>query len=152
MPHLQLDVPAHYPTETKRALAKRMGELYAELMQTTPDLVDVTFRELGEGGVWHCGYGDPTPAAVLSLEIRRGRSPEQRERFAEALHELVGEALGLDPLALTIEFTQHAGDEVYKKVLIDGELRGGLGADWTPGETTTPLLDTLRDRARTPQG
>src|SRR5580658_3535300 len=109
MPHLQLDVPGRRPVAAKRELARKLGDLYAEIMQTTPDLVDVTFRELGEGGVWRCRAGEPSPAAVLSCEIRRGRPPEQRTRLAEALHSACVEAFGLDPLYLTVEFTQHAG-------------------------------------------
>ena len=46
-------------------------------MQTTPDLVTVAFRELGEDGLWCCGAGEPEPAAQLSCDIRRGRPPEQ---------------------------------------------------------------------------
>jgi len=144
MPHLQLDVPNHYPLTVKRDLAARMGRHYAEIMQTTADLVHVTFRELGEGGVWHCTGGDPiTPAAVLSCEIRRGRTPEQRERLGEALMNACVEALGLDALLMNVEFTQHAGDEIYGQIMVDGKLTGGLSKDWSPSETQTPMLATL---------
>ena len=34
----QFDLPRAYPAETKRRLARRVGELYAELMQTTREL------------------------------------------------------------------------------------------------------------------
>ena len=148
MPHLQLDLPSRYPLEVKRVLAQRLGGLYAAIMQTTPDIVHVTFRELGEGNVWHCGTSEPAPAAVMSCDIRRGRPPEQRERLGAALHEACVETLGLDPLRLTIEFTQHAGDEIFGKTLVDGVLRGGLAQDWTPDETATPLMDTLKAAAR----
>src|SRR5258706_8293982 len=82
MPFLQLDVPNHYPVEVKRGLARRLGEKYARIMQTTPDMVTVAFRELGEGGVWRCNAGEPEPAAVLSCDIRRGRVAEQPGRLA----------------------------------------------------------------------
>jgi phenylpyruvate tautomerase PptA (4-oxalocrotonate tautomerase family) len=61
MPYLQLDVPKHYAVEVKRALAQRLGDSYARIMQTTPELVTVSFRELGQGGVWSCGAGEPEP-------------------------------------------------------------------------------------------
>jgi phenylpyruvate tautomerase PptA (4-oxalocrotonate tautomerase family) len=147
MPHLQLDIPSRHPIGVKRELARKLGQLYARIMQTTPDLVDVTFRELGAGNVWSCA-GAPSPAAVVSCDIRRGRPPEQRARLADALHGACVEALGLDPVSLTIEFTQHSGDEVFKKVLVDGKLRGGLGRDWSPSETTTPLIESLKAEAR----
>jgi phenylpyruvate tautomerase PptA (4-oxalocrotonate tautomerase family) len=44
MPYLQLDVPNRYPVEVKRDLARRLGDAYSRIMQTTPDLVTVAFR------------------------------------------------------------------------------------------------------------
>lgn len=148
MPHLQLDVPCQYPVAVKRDLAQRLGRLYGEIMQTTPDIVHVTFREHAEGGVWHCGNDAPVPGAVLSCDIRRGRPPEQRARLGEALFDACVDTLGLDPLHLTVEFTQHAGDEIFGKTLVDGVLRGGLAKDWSAAETTVPLLDSLRAEQR----
>jgi phenylpyruvate tautomerase PptA (4-oxalocrotonate tautomerase family) len=144
MPNLQLDVPAKYPPAVKRKLAKRFGDLYAEVMQTTPDLVDVTFRELGEGSLWRCGEKEPVPAATLICDIRRGRPPEQREQLARALVNACVEALGLDPLLISVEFTQHSGDEIYRTILIDGVPRGGLSKDWSASETNTPLVEAIR--------
>src|SRR5262249_42676986 len=95
MPYLQLDAPHHYAVDVKRALARRLGESYARIMQTTPELVTVAFRELGEGGVWCCGAGEPEPAALLSCDIRRGRPPEQRAELARALIDACVETLGL---------------------------------------------------------
>jgi phenylpyruvate tautomerase PptA (4-oxalocrotonate tautomerase family) len=147
MPFLQLDVPARYSLEVKRGLARRLGNLYAEIMQTTADLVDVSIREL-EDGVWHCGYQEPVPGAVLMAEIRRGRPAEQRARLAEALMDACVEALAIDPTQIAIEFTQHAGDEIYRKLYVDGVLQGGLGKDWSVTETTNSLFETLKEEVR----
>jgi phenylpyruvate tautomerase PptA (4-oxalocrotonate tautomerase family) len=144
MPNLQLDLPGKYPLAVKRNLAKRFGDLYAAIMETTPDLVDVTFRELGEGNLWRCGEQGPVPAATLICDIRRGRSPAQRERLAKALLDACVAALGLDPLLISVEFTQHSGDEIYRTILIDGVPQGGLSKDWSATETETPLVDAIR--------
>ena len=129
MPYLQLDVPNHYTVDVKRELARRLGDQFARIMQTTPALVTVAFRELGEGGVWSCGPGAPEPAALLSCDIRRGRPPEQRAELAQALIDACVEALGLRSDRLVVEFTQHAGDEMYRH-------GRGWGAEWTPAEAT----------------
>jgi phenylpyruvate tautomerase PptA (4-oxalocrotonate tautomerase family) len=130
MPYLQLDVPNHYSADVKRRLARRMGELYARIMETTPDKVRVAFRELPEGSLWHCGDGEPKPGAVLSCDVRRGHSPEQRAELAQALVDACVEALDLRS-DLLVEFTQHAGDEMFRP-------GRGLASDWTPAEARTP--------------
>jgi len=132
MPDLQLDVPHHYPTDVKRALARRWGDSFACIMQTTPDLVTVAFRELAEGGVWCCGAGEPEPAALISCDIRRGRPPEQRAELAQALIDACVETLGLRSDRLVVEFTQHTADEMYRS-------GRGWGSEWTPGEATSAL-------------
>jgi phenylpyruvate tautomerase PptA (4-oxalocrotonate tautomerase family) len=144
MPHLQLELTDQYPFALKRDLARRLGNLYAEIMQTSSDLVDVSFRELGEGNIWRCDEAGPVPSTVLACDIRAGRPPEQRAKLAEALHKACVEALNLDPLHFGIEFTQHTGNEIYRTILVDGVVRGGLARDWDPSEVTTPLVEKLR--------
>jgi len=129
MPYLQIDVPKHYPVEVKRTLARRLGDSYAQIMQTTPELVTVAFRELGEGGVWCCGAGDPEPAALLSCDIRRGRPREQRAELAQALIDACVETLGLRSDRLVVEFTQHTPDEMCRA-------GRGWGTEWSQDEAT----------------
>jgi phenylpyruvate tautomerase PptA (4-oxalocrotonate tautomerase family) len=133
MPYLQLDLPHRYPIELKRRLAQNLGYLFADVMQTTPDKVNVGFRELTGGNLWRCGLGGPTPSAVLICDIRRGRPPEQRARLAEALVAACSEALALPPKCMIVHFTQHAGDEIF----VPGR---GLVHDWTPAEAKTFAL------------
>jgi phenylpyruvate tautomerase PptA (4-oxalocrotonate tautomerase family) len=130
MPYIQLDVPHRYPIDVKRNLARRLGNIFAGVMQTTPDYVTVAFRELAEGGVWRCGDGEPEPAALITCDIRRGRTPEQRAELAQALIDACVEALGLRSDRLGVEFTQHTGDEMYRT-------GRGMAADWTPAEAAT---------------
>ena len=81
---------------------------YACIMQTNPGRVRVAFRELSEGSLWHCGEGEPKPSAVLSCNIRRGRSPERRAELAQALVDACVEALDLRS-ALLVQFTNIRG-------------------------------------------
>lgn len=127
MPYLQLDVPRHYSSESKRRFARRIGSAYAEIMQTTPNKVAVAIRELGDGGLWRCGDEQPEPAAVFSCDIRSGRPPAQRARLAEAIVAICVEDLGLTASQLSVEFTQHPGDEIFRP-------GRGLVSDWTAAE------------------
>ena len=126
MPYLQLDIPRSYPPKIKRDLADRLGNIYSEVMQTNAEKVVVAFRELGEGNMWRCGT-NISPASVLQCDIREGRPPEQRARLAERLVEACAQMLGFPPDYLTVEFTQHSGDEFYRP-------GRGLVEDWSPAE------------------
>jgi phenylpyruvate tautomerase PptA (4-oxalocrotonate tautomerase family) len=126
MPYLHLDVPRAYPAEAKKRLARRIGEIYARVMETDPARVRVGFRELPEGSLWQCGEGEPRPAVVLGCDIRRGRSAQQRAVLARELIAACRELLEL-PGQVLVEFTQHAGDEIYR----EGR---GMAEDWSPAE------------------
>ena len=127
MPYLQLDVSNEYPVADKKRLARRLGEIYADVMQASVKRISVAIREL-DGGVWRCTDDDPYPAALLMCDIRRGRPAEQRSRLAEALVAACIDILGLRIDQINVEFTQHAGDEMYHSVM------GGLSDDWNENE------------------
>jgi phenylpyruvate tautomerase PptA (4-oxalocrotonate tautomerase family) len=130
MPYLQLDVNEHYPVDVKRLLAQKMSETYAQMMAVDIRRISVAIRELGEGGVWRIPEIDaePTPVALMMLDIRKGRSPERRMEVAKALCAHCIEILGLREDRLNVEFTQHTGDEMYHPTL------GGFSPDWSPDE------------------
>jgi phenylpyruvate tautomerase PptA (4-oxalocrotonate tautomerase family) len=128
MPYLQLDVSKNYSVISKEQLAKRVGQIFSSLMQADVNRVTFTIRELGEGSVWRCTEDKPRPAALFMCDIRRGRSAEQRTELAQALMKACQETLGLTVEELNIEFTQHAGDEMYHPMM------GGLSEDWSPNE------------------
>ena len=130
MPYLQLDTPFSHSTEDKRRLAERLGEIYSRQMNANRNRLTVSIRELGEGSVWRCGDGDeyPKPVGLLMCDIRRGRPVEVRAELAAMLLDACKEILGFRKDNLNLEFTQHAGDEMYHPML------GGLSDDWKPGE------------------
>ena len=128
MPYLQLDTSFSLSLDVKRRLARRLGEIYSETMNSNINRLTVAIRELGEGGVWRCGPDAPRPAALLMCDIRRGRTAEHRARLAERLVEACIGIAGLREDNLNVEFTQHTGDEMYHTMY------GGLSDDWTPNE------------------
>ena len=63
-------------------------------------------------------------------EVRRGRAAEQRAELAQALLDVCVETLKLRIDRLPVEFTQHAGDEMYRA-------GRGWAPDWTTAEART---------------
>lgn len=131
MPYLQVDLPLlGVPPALKRELAIRLGELYAEHMQTRAAIVNVAFRELGPDNLFRCGGPEAIPPlrpiAVVMCDGRRGRSPAQREALARVITQVVGEAIGLPSADVVVEFTQHEASEMYRN--------DALAPEWEPGE------------------
>lgn len=124
MPSLALDAPATYSSSQKRAFAERLGAVYAEVMETDLETITVVVHDGGEGTVWRCSVAGPVPAALLMCDIRRGRPPERRRLLCERMLAVCEELLGIDPATLKIEFTQHAGDEMFHPHL------GGFNREW----------------------
>jgi phenylpyruvate tautomerase PptA (4-oxalocrotonate tautomerase family) len=124
MPSLALDAPATYGPDQKRAFAERLGAVYAEVMETELETITVIVHDGGKGAVWRCTAEGPVAGALLMCDIRRGRPPEQRRRLCEHMLVVCEEVLGIDPATLKIEFTQHAGNEMFHPHL------GGFNRDW----------------------
>lgn len=132
MPYLQLDVNGHYPVEVKQRLAQTLSTTYADLMSVDLCRISIAIRELGEGGVWRIIDDQPTPVSMLMCDIRRGRSAELRLELAKALCRDCVEILGLSAERLNVEFTQHAGNEMYHPSL------SGFSSEWSVQETSAP--------------
>jgi phenylpyruvate tautomerase PptA (4-oxalocrotonate tautomerase family) len=126
MPYLQLDLPNQYAAETKRRVARRLGDLYCKMMQARPGIVSVGFRELGPHNLWKAGDIEPRPGAVIQCDIRRGRTAEQREAVARAIVALCEEELSIPAADIVLEFTQHAADEWF--------VSDKLATEWQPAE------------------
>jgi phenylpyruvate tautomerase PptA (4-oxalocrotonate tautomerase family) len=127
VPSLQLFAPTTYSSAVKRALAERLGDSYAAIMETPLKTITVVIIDLGADSVWRCGEGGAEPSAMLMCDIRRGRTAERRADLARRLIADCHELGGLDPAAIKVEFTQHAGDEMYHPHL------GGFNVEWEPG-------------------
>ena len=70
MPSLQLDLPLLLDFDMKKALAREIGSVYAEVMQVRADLVTISIHDLGPGGVWRCSDDEPGPAALVMCDVR----------------------------------------------------------------------------------
>lgn len=128
MPYLQLDVNDRYPTEDKKRLAARLCDTYSRLMSVDIRRISIAILEVGEGGVWRMIDGEPVPVSVLMCDICRSRPTDLRMDVAKALCRDCIDVLGPGQDRLNVEFTQHAGNEMYHPTL------GGYSPEWTPYE------------------
>jgi hypothetical protein len=78
MPYLHLDLAKTYSSQTKRELATRLCRLYADVMRTQLWRPNVGIAELGEDNLFHVGEDGLESITMVLVEIRRGRSLDQR--------------------------------------------------------------------------
>src|SRR5215813_275736 len=129
MPYLRLDVSKTYPSQIKRELATRLCHLYADVMQTQLWRPNVGINELGEDNLFHLGADGLESITMVLVEIRRGRSLDQRLELGRRIVDICSEVLAVPKRTVLVEFTVHSGDEI----LHDGE----WAADWTAAEAST---------------
>ncbi len=125
MPYLQLDMSSYCSIEDKKRLARKLCDTYSSIMRVDIRRISIAIRELGDGGVWRTIDGELKPASVLKCDIRRGRPAKLRLEVAKALCKDCIDVLGLSEDCLNVEFTQHAGDEMYHPSL------GGYSPEWS---------------------
>jgi len=131
MPYLHLDLPLTVTPADRADIAARLARTYADVMETNPERVTVAFRELGENGVVRLRPdGSLETVVMVNCDIRRGRALGQRARLGDAVAAVLEEALDWPRARTLLEFTQHAGDEMWRST--------GLGSDWTPDEAAAP--------------
>ena len=128
MPYLRLDLSKAYPPQIKRELATRLCRLYAEVMQTQLWRPNVGIAELGEDNLFHLGADGLESITMVLVEIRRGRSLDQRLDLGRRIVDICSEVLGVPKRAVLVEFTVHSGDEILR----DSE----WAADWTAAEAS----------------
>jgi len=126
MPYMHLDLAQTYPSEIKRDLATRLCHLYAKVMQTQLWRPNVGIAQLGEDNLFHLGPNGLEPITMVLVEIRRGRSLDQRLELGRRIVDICAEVLGVDKGTVLVEFTVHSGDEMLR----DGEWAG----DWMAAE------------------
>jgi phenylpyruvate tautomerase PptA (4-oxalocrotonate tautomerase family) len=128
MPYLRLDLAKTYPPETKRELAKRLWELYADVMQTQLWRPNVGIAELGEENLFQMGEDGLESITMVLVEIRRARSLDLRLELGRRIVDICTEVLGVPKRTVLVEFTVHTGDEILR----EGEWAG----DWTAVEAS----------------
>jgi phenylpyruvate tautomerase PptA (4-oxalocrotonate tautomerase family) len=126
MPYLHLDLAKTYPAERPRELATRLCHLYADVMQTQLWRPNVGIAELGEDNLFHLGEDGLESITMVLVEIRRGRSVEQRLELGRRIVDICSEVLDVPKGTVLVEFTVHTGEEILR----DRKWAG----DWTDAE------------------
>lgn len=126
MPHLQFEINKKIDTQTKDKFVTVIRDTFSEVMDTKTDHIAISIREYDKYNLT-IGRTNPTDdICLMNLDIREGRTIEQRRELALRFMSIVNELFSVDNRNQYITFTRHDGEDFH---LIERYL-----ASWEKGE------------------
>lgn len=127
MPHIQIELNQTLSDTQKTALAGEVKALFARVMDTGTDHIATSIREYGTynldlGRVHDHSLG----VALANIDLREGRTLQQRRNLALGLIDLLNRMLGIPPDHAYVTMTQHKGEDFH---LVERYL-----GDWQEGD------------------
>lgn len=127
MPHLQFDLNFTPKAETKTRFAAAVVGHFARVMDTGTDHIAVTLRcGAGEDLLFGRAADPSRGVAFLNADLRRGRTADQKRRFALAVIDELERVLEVPRAAVYVVFTEHDGP--------DFQMHDGVLPSWSAGE------------------
>ena len=132
MPFLQIHTTRAMSPQVKHVLGAALAAAYGETMQTSARIVNVGFVAYAGGDLarYDADDGAPREMAVVTCDVRGGRTPAQHESLGRTITALCASALGLTEDRVAVYLTEHAGGQIYRD--------GGSAPPWTPAEASSP--------------
>ena len=127
MPHLQFDLNFEPEAAQKTRFASAIVQHFARAMDTGTDHVAVSLRCGSREDLTFGRAADPSKGvAFLNADLRRGRTADQKRRFALACIDELERTLGVPRSAVYVIFTEHDGP--------DFQMHDGVLPSWSAGE------------------
>ena len=126
MPHLQFEVNRKIEDKIKEEFCELIRDAFSQTMDTQTGHIAISIREVEPFNlaIGRVKAGDAV--CLMNLDIREGRTIEQRRELALRYMSIVNEKFGILNNNQYITFTQHTGEDFH---LIERYL-----ASWSEGE------------------
>ena len=126
MPHLQFEINRKVSKETKEEFAQQIRDAFSEVMHTGQDHIAISLREYEKYSL-SIGRANPKDdICLMNLDIREGRTMNQRRELALRFMEIVKVNFQVDSKNQYLTFTEHKGEDFH---LVEKYL-----ASWESGE------------------
>lgn len=113
MPHLQFEINKKVFNETKEDFVEKIRETFSKVMDTGTDHIAISIREYEKYNLT-IGRADPKDdICLMNLDIREGRTIEQRRELALRYIDIVSELFHIDKKNQYITFTEHKGEDFH---------------------------------------
>ena len=113
MPHLQFEINKNVSKETKEEFSLQIRETFAEVMNTGVDHIAISLREYEKYNLTIGRANPKDDICLMNLDIRTGRTIEQRRELALRFMEIVKINFQVDFKNQYITFTQHLGEDFH---------------------------------------
>lgn len=128
MPFLQIHTTRTISPDARHALGAALAAAYGDVMQTSARIVNVGFVAYAPGDLarYDAAGDEPREMAVVTCDVRDGRTPAQHESLGRTVTALCAAALGLAEERIAVYLTEHASQQIYRD--------GGRAPAWSPAE------------------
>jgi Tautomerase enzyme len=128
MPHLQFDLNFTPSIDQKTRFSTAVVAHFARVMDTGTDHVAVSLRcgATADLAFGRAAEADSSRIAFLNADLRKGRTADQKRRFAVAAIDELEQILGVARQAVYVIFTEHDGP--------DFQMHDGVLPSWSAGE------------------
>lgn len=113
MPHLQFEINKKFTNEIKEKFIDEIRKTFSQIMDTGTDHIAISIREYEKYNLT-IGRANPTDdICLMNLDIREGRTIQQRRELALRYMAIVNEIFKIDNRNQYITFTQHTGEDFH---------------------------------------
>lgn len=113
MPHLQFEINKKIEDKTKLEFRDTIRKSFAQVMNTTTDHIAISLKEVGKYDISIGRAMDDDTICLMSLDIRHGRTIQQRRELALRFMSIVKDILNIDNRNQYITFTRHDGEDFH---------------------------------------
>lgn len=114
MPHIQIELNRTLSDAQKTALAGAVKALFARVMDTGTDHIATSIREHGTYNLDLGRVQDHTlGVALVNVDLRQGRTLQQRRNLVLGLIEALHRMLGIPPEQAYVTLTEHKGEDFH---------------------------------------
>jgi len=126
MPHLQFEINKKIDDQSKKSFCKKIRDSFSRIMDTQTYHIAISIREYEPFNLSIGRVEMGEEVCLMNLDIRQGRTIEQRRELALVYMSIVSEEFNIPNSNQYITFTQHEGEDFH---LIEKYL-----SSWESGE------------------
>ncbi|WP_320035583.1 tautomerase [Halarcobacter sp.] len=113
MPHLQFEINKKIENNIKEQFIADIQNTFAQVMETKTDHIAISIREYDKYSISIGRANSLDDICLMNLDIREGRTIEQRRELALRFMDIVYTLFKVDNKNQYITFTEHKGEDFH---------------------------------------